>query len=143
VKVGLSYNRCIRDILDGVVQEPDVLVIVTGTKFNPHNDDDWERIYYGYKSYWDSGYAKCGIWHGELAYRELTIQMYDNGKIHQPRLFNAGRPPSRIFMEILGPGPHWRDLVLITEDLDQKPAVRDAWEQFQILARLSDVQIID
>jgi hypothetical protein len=46
-------------------------------------------------------------------------------------------------MEILGPGPHWRDLVLITEDLDQKPAVRDAWEQFQILASLSDVQIID
>lgn len=139
MKVGLSYNRCIRDILDGHVQEPDVLVIVTGTKFDPHNDDDWERIYYGYKTYWDNGYAKCGIRHSELAYRNLTIQMYDNGKIHQPRLFDAGR---RFTGETIW-GSHWRDLVLIPEDLDQKPAVKELWDQFKLVATLSDVQIID
>jgi hypothetical protein len=125
--------------LDGHVQEPDVLVIVAGTKFDPHNDDDWEHIYYGYKLYWDSGYAKGGIGHGELAYRELTIQMYDNGKIHQPRLFDDAYR----FTGETRWGSHWRDLVLIPEDLAQKPAVQHAWEQFQIVGRLSDVQIID
>jgi hypothetical protein len=133
VKVGLSYNRCIVDILDGQVQERDVLVIVTRTKFDPHNDQQWADIYGGYWQAWSkSNYT-------ESDYRDLTIRMYDNGQIHQPRLFDAGR--RHLGRQIIGPGTHWRDHVLIPEDLDQHTAARDAWEHFRVLASLSSIPV--
>ena len=39
MKVGLSYSRCVRDIIDGKVDYDDVLVIIARTNFDPHNDD--------------------------------------------------------------------------------------------------------
>jgi len=135
VKVGLSYSRCIRDILDGHVQEQDVLVIVARTKFDPHNDQQWADIYRGY----ELGWSVTG--HTESDYRDLTIRMYDNGQIHQPRLFDAGR--RHLGRQIIGPGTHWRDLVLIPEDLEQHPAAQELWDQFKMVAALSDIKIID
>jgi hypothetical protein len=135
VKVGLSYNRCIVDILDGRVQERDVLVIVARTKFDPHNDQQWADLYGGYWQAWSkSNYT-------ESDYRDLTIRMYDNGQIHQPRLFDAGR--RHLGSQIVGPGTHWRDLVLIPEDLEQQPAAKDLWDKFRIVARLSNIEILE
>ena len=136
MKVGLSYNRCIVDILDGQVQERDVLVIVTRTKFDPHNDQQWADIYGGYWQAWSkSNYT-------ESDYRDLTIRMYDNGQIHQPRLFDAGRGAVGQITGGAGGGDRrWRDLVLIPKDLDQHTAARDAWEHFRVLASLSSIPV--
>lgn len=138
MKVGLSYSRCIVDILDGQVQERDVLVIVTGTKFDPHNDQQWADLYGGYWQAWSkSNYT-------ESDYRDLTIRMYDNGQIHQPRLFERLFFASRITIgQMIGLGRHWRDLVPIPEDLEQHPAAQELWDQFKMVAALSDIKIID
>ena len=48
MKIGLSYSRCVRDIVDGVVDIRDVLVLITRTDFDPHNDEDWNSIWVGY-----------------------------------------------------------------------------------------------
>ena len=48
MKVGLSYSRCVRDIVDGVVDIDDVLVLITRTDFDPNNDDQWQGIWIGY-----------------------------------------------------------------------------------------------
>jgi hypothetical protein len=133
MKVGLSYSRCIVDILDGQVQERDVLVIVTGTKFDPHNDQQWADIYRGYEITWSR------FNYTESEYRDLTIRMYNNGQIHQPRLFDAGR---RFTGETIW-GRYWRDLVPIPEDLEQHPAAQELWDQFKMVAALSDIKIID
>ena len=50
MKVGLSYSRCVRDIFDDVVNINDVLVLITRTDFNPHNDDEWQSIWRGYRT---------------------------------------------------------------------------------------------
>ena len=135
MKVGLSYNRCIVDILDGQVQERDVLVIVTGTKFDPHNDQQWADLYRGYEITWSrSNYT-------ESDYRDLTIRMYDNGQIHQPRLFDAVDGATGHVAIQRGIAHHWRDLVLIPKDLDQHTAARDAWEHFRVLASLSSIPV--
>ena len=135
MKVGLSYNRCIVDILDGQVQERDVLVIVTGTKFDPHNDQQWADLYGGYWQAWSR------FNYTESEYRDLTIRMYNNGQIHQPRLFDAVDGATGRQM-MLGAGTHhWRDLVLIPKDLDQHTAARDAWEHFRVLASLSSIPV--
>ena len=39
MKIGLSYSRCIRDIIDGKVAMQDVLVIVARTDFDPRDDE--------------------------------------------------------------------------------------------------------
>ena len=137
MKVGLSYNRCIVDILDGHVQEQDVLVIVTRTKFDPHNDQQWADIYRGY----ELGWSVTG--HTESDYRDLTIRMYNNGQIHQPRLFERLFGAGRITIGQTMLGRHWRDLVPIPEDLEQHPAAQELWDQFKMVAALSDIKIID
>ena len=48
MKIGLSYSRCVRDIVDGKVDIRDVLVIITRTDFDPRNDDQWAGIWTGY-----------------------------------------------------------------------------------------------
>ena len=45
MKIGLSYSRCVRDIVDGTVDIDDVLVLITRTDFDPHNDDQWSSIW--------------------------------------------------------------------------------------------------
>ena len=48
MKIGLSYSRCIRDIVDGVVDPEDVLVIISRTDFDPTVDMQWNQIWEGY-----------------------------------------------------------------------------------------------
>ena len=47
MKIGLSYSRCVRDIVDGVVDIDDVLVLITRTDFDPHDDQQWRGIWIG------------------------------------------------------------------------------------------------
>ena len=39
MKIGLSYSRCVRDIVDGVVSIDDVLIVISRTDFDPHDND--------------------------------------------------------------------------------------------------------
>ena len=48
MKIGLSYSRCILDIVEGRVAMEDVLVIVARTDFDPHDDKQWQGIWRGY-----------------------------------------------------------------------------------------------
>jgi hypothetical protein len=48
MKIGLSYSRCVRDIVDGKVDVKDVLVIVASTNFDPCDDKQWAGIWSGY-----------------------------------------------------------------------------------------------
>lgn len=127
MKIGLSLSRCLRDIYTGKVNEEDVIVIVTRTDFNPHNDNHWIAI-------WD-GYTNGGLSHPEWYdfkdkhddFRRLAIRLYDCGKIHQPRQFKA-HPPRFPY--------YWLDCVVPIEDIEELPAVKAAWEHYQIVANL-------
>ena len=44
MKVGLSFSRCLRDIFEGTVKFDDVLVIVSRTDVDPHNDNHWNSL---------------------------------------------------------------------------------------------------
>jgi hypothetical protein len=50
MKIGLSYSRCVRDIVDGVVDISDVLVVIARTDFDPTDDKQWDSIWHGYHS---------------------------------------------------------------------------------------------
>lgn len=127
MKVGLSFSRCLRDIYDGKVNENDILVIIARTNIDPHNDNDWNAI-------WE-GYTNGGLSYPEWAkhkdcyddFRRLAIRLYDDGKIHQPRQFKAHSPRLPYY---------WLDCVVPIDELEQLPAVKQAWEHYQIVANL-------
>jgi len=136
MKIGLSYSRCIKDIIEGRVDINDVLVIISRTNFDPNDDDEWRGIWFGYTT---GGGRTAPEWieyahgpEGEAMFRDMTMKLYNSGKIHQPRKFGA-YPTRR--------SEYWLEAVLPSEELDRNPAAKKAWEQFQVVANLSNVKL--
>ena len=141
MKIGLSYSRCIRDIVDGKVDIADVLVLITRTDFDPHDDQQWSDIWIGYGGGTDNGYTtgffstsnpEWAGYHNEDQFRSVSIELWDTGKLHQPRKFgvNPVRRP-----EI------WLETVLPSSELESNPAAKMAWDQFQTVAGLTNVKL--
>jgi hypothetical protein len=143
MKIGLSYSRCIRDIVEGVVDIDDVLVIIARTDFDPHDDDQWRGIWEGYAG-GSAPQTMRGLfggsnpeWFGtsdedEDRYRSVSIELWEQGKFHQPRKFGA-YPKRR--PEI------WLETVLPNSELATNPAAKKAWDQFQMIAGLTNVEL--
>ena len=126
MKIGLSLSRCLADIYTGKVEENDVLVIIARTDFDPHNDNHWDAI-------WD-GYVHGGLSNPEwadfadeyVAFRRLAIELYKDGKIHQPRQFGAY--PVRMPY-------YWLDCVV--QPQDHNPAQQKAWDNYLLITDLA------
>jgi len=143
MKIGLSYSRCVRDIVDGVVNINDVLVVIARTDFDPHDDQQWQSIWNGYgggspamSSF--SGFSRSAPeWAGrtdeqEDLFRSVSIELWEQGKFHQPRKFGA-HPTRR--PEI------WLEAVLPSEELERNPMAKKAWDKFQTVAGLTNVSL--
>jgi hypothetical protein len=134
MKIGLSYSRCIRDIVDGEVDINDVLVVITRTNFDPHDDEQWSGIWQGYHDRYGLSNPEWANYppEDESKFRDISIELYDSGKMHQPRKFGAH--PSRR-PEI------WLETVLPSSELELNPAAKIAWEKFQTIAGLASVNL--
>lgn len=128
MKIGLSFSRCILDIIEERVDVNDVLVIISRTDFDPFNDDQWKEIWDGYAN---GGHWTDMTWSGsdktEKDFRQLTQQMYKDGQIHQPRKFGAHPPRIRY---------HWLDAMLPETELQNNVAAKEAWDHFNTIAGL-------
>jgi len=143
MKIGLSYSRCVRDIVNGVVDINDVLIIIARTDFDPHDDEQWSGIWEGYAG-GSAPQTMRGLfggsnpeWFGtsdedEDKYRSVSIELWEQGKFHQPRKFGA-YPKRR--PEI------WLEAVLPSSELETNPTAKKAWDQFQTIAGLSNVSL--
>lgn len=129
MKIGLSFSRCVRDIVEGRVDPADVLVVVARTDFDPHDDDQWSGIWAGYSggTYLNINMEWGNTHHTEAEFRAASIDLWDQGKLHQPRKFGAY--PRRLPY-------HWLEAVVSENDLEDSPAVKDAWEKFQMVSGL-------
>jgi hypothetical protein len=136
MKIGLSYSRCVRDIVDGVVDIDDVLVLITRTDFDPNDDEQWSSIWNGYHGYspWSNPEWVNYSDEDEDRFRSVSIELWETGKLHQPRKFGA-HPQRR--PEI------WLEAVLPNSELKTNPAAKMAWEKFQTIAGLSSVELDD
>lgn len=141
MKVGLSYSRCVRDIVDGTVDIQDVLVVIARTDFDPRDDHQWQGIWIGYgggsanmSSF--SGFSRSAPeWAGyinEDRFREVSTELWESGRLHQPRKFGAN---SKRRPEI------WLETVLPDSELETRPAVKDAWDKFQTIAGLTGINL--
>ena len=138
MRIGLSYSRCVRDIVDGTVDIRDVLIIIARTDFDPRDNDQWASIWTGY----GGGQTLGSVWSNpewnnygperEADFRGVTLELYESGRLHQPRQFGA-RPARR--SEI------WLEAVLPSSELESNPAAKSAWDQFQTIAGLTNVTL--
>jgi hypothetical protein len=130
MKIGLSFSRCVRDIVEGKVDILDVLVIVARTDFDPHNDEQWGGIWRGYSG---GNFLNMNMeWGGysdedEQKFRDVSCQLMDMGKLHQPRQFGAH--PRRLPY-------YWLETIVSEDELETSPAVKDAWEKFKMVSGL-------
>jgi len=138
MKIGLSYSRCVRDIVDGVVDIDDVLVIITRTDFDPHNDIQWTELWQGYGGGQSVGSPfSSPEWIGytdedEDRLRSVSIELWESGRLHQPRQFGAN--PRRL--------PHiWLETVVCNDDLETNPAAKMAWDHFQTVSGLTGIRL--
>lgn len=141
MRIGLSYSRCVRDIVDGAVDISDVLVIIARTDFDPRVDEQWTGIWQGYgggspdMSKFNGFSRSAPEWAGysdEDQFRSVSIELWETGRLHQPRQF--GEYPRRLPY-------HWLETVLPSEELERIPAVKQAWQQFQVIAGLAGIAL--
>jgi len=63
----------------------------------------------------------------EDRFRSVSIELWETGRLHQPRKFgyHVRRMPY-----------YWLETILPLDELENNLALKDAWDQFQILAGL-------
>lgn len=136
MKIGLSYSRCVLDIVEGRVDMEDVLVLITRTDFDPRDDEQWTGIWQGYtlgglsNPEW-ANYDLNNTDH-EAKFRSVSCMLYEDGKMHQPRRFGA-HPRRR--------PEFWLETCLPSSELEHNPAAKIAWNTFQTVAGLTNVTL--
>jgi len=91
--VGHSYGRCVADIYEGLVNYDGIYVIVTRTRFDPENTEQWNEIWDGYTRY--NGYTAnhwikyAGDNEAKEEFYKITKMLNEDGKLHQPRNYGS------------------------------------------------------
>lgn len=135
MKIGLSFSRCILDIVEGKVDIDDVLVVIARTDFDPQIDEQWASIWRGYTMGGLSNpewYQWADVDGASEKFQEVAIQLWKEGKFHQPRKFGAHPSRRREF---------WLETVLPSEELERNPAAKKAWDNFQVIAGLTNTTL--
>ena len=142
MKIGLSYSRCVRDIVEGKVDMSDVLIIIARTDFDPHDDGQWAGIWQGYaggstrgsmiRMFGGTNPEWGGTDHTEEEFRSVSKELWDMGKLHQPRKFGAY--PRRMPY-------YWLETVLPSDELETNVAAKEAWDRFQVIAGLTNIKL--
>lgn len=141
MKVGLSYSRCMRDIVAGEVHIGDILVIIAQTNFDVANDSEWSTV-------WNTN--RRAEWHAfsddEDLFRNTTRTLIYCGQLYQPRKTSgdSGSFPLETLRRNLSASEqfqftNWLELVPTDKTLAENPAAQSAWNQFQMVAGLVGV----
>ena len=126
MKIGLSLSRCMRDILEERVDIDEVLVIVARTDVDPNNNEHWRGLWDGYIYGGLSNPEWAGLEDREREMHELLVELYESGKLHQPRQF--GRHPQRMPY-------YWLECFVPPNEMS--PAQQKAWDNYKLITGLS------
>ena len=131
MKIGLSLSKCVADIHNKLVDENDVLVIIAHTCFDIYNQLQWEQLWRGYTA---NGSFWVDFKDQEYEIRGLVQRLIDNGKVHQPRLFENG--DRNIIANNMFYPNYWLDVVCVNDQTDPT-AVVNAWNHFKLLTAIT------
>ena len=120
MKIGFSYGRCIRDIVEGLVSIDDVAFIIAGTAVR--DEEHMLRVVedYMYRSGYLSGLdeEKC---------KEVALNLWRSNRVLQPRLQGIHRhkmPENAVWVDMFPTVP------------SAKENVRQAWEAYRFMLHM-------
>ena len=121
MKIGFSYGKCVRDIVNGLVSVDDVVYIIAGTAVRSEDEVRGVVNHYlrrpGYLENLDA--EKC---------TEVALQLWNAEKILQPRLQSNGAWPNTNFGV-------WVDI--FPTALNNNQSVKNAWETYRCMLHMS------
>jgi hypothetical protein len=119
----------VRDIIDGDVDIDDVLVVISRTDFDPHDDEQWDNIWQGYHGGSIMSNPEWATYpaEDEAKFRDVSKQLWEEGKLHQPRKFGAH--PRRLPY-------YWLETFAPEDQTRNNPMVKEAWDKYKTLAGL-------
>lgn len=120
MKIGFSFGRCIRDIVNGDVDVNDVAFIIGATAMRSDEHmlrviDDYmfrEEYLYGLDE------AKC---------KEVGLELWNTNRVLQPRLQGIHRhkqPENSVWVDIF------------PTELSNSPAVKNAWDNYRFMIHM-------
>jgi len=121
MKIGFSYGQCVRDLVEGKVRIDDVMVVICGTRIETREQIDAVIGEYlkrpGYLIGLDAAACKA-----------MAYQLWDHGKIHQPRIYGYARNqvPANCIWADMHPSP-----------VTPNASLEQAWSQYRLLVDLT------
>jgi hypothetical protein len=120
MKIGFSFGRCVRDIVNGTVQYDDVLFIIASTYMEkPEDVRSVTEAYLHRRDYLQGLDAEACL--------SVANRLWDDRKVLQPRIENIHR-------SMVPEHAVWGDLFLSPKDTN--PSITAAWEQYRMLVDL-------
>lgn len=116
--IGYSVSRCVKDIVGGIYNLDDVLLIIGRTRFDQSQIDMLI-----------TGYVNQGVWKesDRLNITNILEVLLNTGRLYQPRVHGLYPTPAPF-------GKHWANAVQAPADMT--PATKEAWNNFVISASL-------
>jgi hypothetical protein len=122
MKIGMSFGRCLRDIVQGRVSVDDVIVIAARTMF------DTEERMIGVIDYYLYGGDLRGCDRQECI--DMALLLYRTGKIHQQRLFSSQSSSFRY-------PDAWMDVMPAEAQVMENPTVQSAWDNYCLAVKMA------
>ena len=125
MKVGFDYPKCIIDVYEGTINIGQVLLIVQNEGFDvdPTNDSHWNMVWNNH-IFGITGSPWIKYVDQVSQIRSVAIELEQAGLVHQTK-------------KILPKTPHhWLELMIPHSEMENNPAIKDAWEKYQMIAKL-------
>lgn len=121
MKIGFSFGRCIRDIVNGEVAYDDVAWIITGTALR-----DKEAIKWCIDDYMSRRDYLLGLDYEQCT--DIGLRLFNEGKVFQPRLQNI-----RAFH--IPEGAVWADM--FPTNMANNVAAKSAWDAYRFMIHMT------
>lgn len=119
MRIGFSFGRCVRDIVNGHVHHDDVLWIIAATRIS-----DRDQIAGVIDSYRTNRFYLQGL--DRERCMDVAHRLWDQGQILQPRLQGIGH--NGLGREV------WADLAVTPQQTN--PVIQEAWQRYRMLIAL-------
>lgn len=120
MKIGFSFGRCVRDIVNGEVSIDDVAFLITATRIR---DEEHVRMVIG--SYMDESTYLMGLNYDQCV--DVALKLWNTNRVLQPRAQGMHRhmqPESSIWVDIFPTA------------LSNNESVKKAWDGYRFMLHM-------
>ena len=122
MKIGFSFGRCIRDIVNGVVSIDDVAFLITATNIKDVSHlDHVIDVYMG-----EPGYL-LGLDHDSC--KEVAHLLWNSNRVLQPRaqgMHRHAQPENSVWVD------------MFPTECSKNPSVKTAWDHYRFMLHITE-----